>query len=93
MDITRTEKSLRISHLEALSKNLEICFAFFFFFLLNKHHLFPGDAGPGTTLWEQPISTDHLPFISSPLLKLNEGDPEKLIPLKQDRIFPLNVYF
>lgn len=75
MDITRTEKSLRISNLEALDKNLEMCFAFLFFFFLNK---FPGDAGPGTTLWEQPISTDHLPFISSPLLKLNEGDPEKL---------------
>lgn len=40
------QKSLRISHLEALGKNLNA----FFFFFLNKHHLFPGDAGPGTTL-------------------------------------------
>ena len=74
MDITRTEKRLRISNIEALGKNLEMCF-FFVLFFLNE---FPGDAGPGITLWEQPISTDQLPFSSSPLLKLNEGDSEKL---------------
>ena len=39
-------KRLRISNIEALGKNLEMCF-FFVLFFLNE---FPGDAGPGITL-------------------------------------------